>query len=385
MQLTQRFAPALGGVETHVYNLAIGLSQRGVSTQVFTTDLATDIPFRRFDGGISPEPPAAFDVRRFRAVRVLDLPHGLGILSPAMALALLRDEPEVVHAHAYGFFPVLAGGLAELLRGLPLVVTAHSDPGGPTFSKRLFDWVVPAVTLRRADRVIALTNIESQNLERLGVDASRIRVIPNGVDLKEFEGLPARPEPRDEFALLFVGRCYPKQKGLEHLISALELVLSKWKVHLTIVGEDWGGMGTLKALAKALGVEKHVTFTGALPRHEVIKAFASADAFVLPSLFEPFGIVLLEAMAAGLPVVASRVGGIVEVVSDGKTGLLVPPGDPRSLANALGNLISDSNLRRRLGSAGRTKAAGYSWEGILPQILEVYREAMAERGEKRVG
>jgi glycogen(starch) synthase len=375
----------LGGVETHVYQLALGLAKAGVSTEVFTTDLRTDIPFRRFDGEVPPVPSAAFVVRRFRAVKVMNLPHGLGILSPSMAVALFQAEPGVVHAHAYGYFPLLAGGLAEMLRGMPLVVTAHSDPGGHTFSKRLFDWAVPAVTLRRADRVIALTNIEAQNLQRLGVDAGRIRVIPNGVDLKEFEDVPNRHEPRDEFALLFVGRCYPRQKGLEHLISALGLLLSKCKIHLTIVGEDWGGAGTLQALARALGVEKHVTFTGALPRNEVINAYASADAFVLPSLFEPFGIVLLEAMAAGLPVVASRVGGIPEVVSDGKTGLLVQPGDSRSLANALENLISDSALRRRLGAAGRVKATSYSWDGIVPQILDVYHEAMRECGEKRAG
>jgi len=372
-------------VETHVYNVALGLVKIGVSTEVFTTDLRTDIPFRRFDAEVPPAPPDALVVRRFRAMKALELPHGLGILSPSMALALFQDEPGLVHAHAYGYFPVLAGGLAELLRGMPLVVTAHSDPGGHTLSKRLFDWAVPAVTLRRADRVIALTNIEALNLRRLGVEADRIRVIPNGVDLKEFEDVPKRREPGDEFALLFVGRCYPRQKGLEHLISALRLLLAKWKIHLTIAGEDWGGTETLRALAKALGVEKHITFTGALPRRDVINAYASADAFVLPSLFEPFGIVLLEAMAAGLPVIASRVGGIAEVVSDGKTGLLVQTGDSQSLANAVASLISDADLRRRLGAAGRVQAAGYSWDGIVPQILDVYHDAMAEGGRERAG
>jgi len=380
VQLTQRFSPALGGVETHVYHLAMGLSERGLSTEVFTTDLLTDLPFRRLNGGI---PPAPFPVRRFHAVKWLEIPHGLGILSPRMALALLRNGPQVVHAHAYGFFPVIAGGLAEMLRGIPLVVTAHSDAGGPSFSKRLLDWAVPPLTLQRANRVIALTNREAQNLQRLGVDPDRIRIIPNGVNLKEFEGIKQSDEPREILRLLFVGRIYPQQKGLEHLLNALKILAIRWKLHLTLVGEDGGGLERVHALARTLGVEESVTFTGRLPRSELIRAYQAADVFVLPSLFEPFGIVLLEAMAAGLPVVASRVGGIPDVVEEGKTGLLVEPGNSRALAETLEGLLSDPGLRRRMANAGRARAADYSWDRILPQILEVYHDALTESGERR--
>ncbi len=313
----------------------------------------------------------------------MDLPHGLGILAPSMAFALLEGSCDLVHAHAYGYFPVLAGGLAQLIRRVPLVVTSHSDRGGESVSKHLFDWAVPPVTLRRAHRVIALTAGEAQNLERLGVPSGRIRIIPNGVDLGEFGNLALRRGDDDTTTVLFVGRCYPRQKGLEHLLRAFGLLASAQNVRLKVVGEDWGGVASLQTLAKGLGIQKQVTFTGPLSRTELIRAYGSADIFVLPSLFEPFGIVLLEAMAAGLPVVASRVGGIVEVVRDGETGVLVRPGDPTVLSRALEDLISDSSLRSRMGQAGLCRAAAYSWERILPRIIEVYEEAITECGERR--
>jgi len=171
---------------------------------------------------------------------------------------------------------------------------------------------------------------------------------------------------------------YPRQKGLEYIVKALARLHPRRRVRLTVIGEDWGGVERLRSLARSLGVEDRIVFRGLLSRDEVVRAYASAEVFVLPSLFEPFGIVLLEAMAAGLPIVASRVGGIVDVVEDGKTGLLVPSGNPEALADALEHLLSDPTLLEKMGDEGRMRAPAYSWDQLSPRILEVYREAIAE-------
>jgi len=375
VQLTQRFAPAVGGVESHVYHLAMELAKANVSIEVFTTDLQRDTPFTRLNGGLVPFP---FPVRRFRATRFANVPHGLGIVSPSMASAILRARPDVIHAHAYGYFPTFVGGFAQLMRGTPLVVTPHSDAGSPTLSKRLFDWAIPAFTIRRAHRVIAVTKVEAHHLRGLGVHPDRIRVIPNGVDLSEFSGLRRKRQHRDEAELLFVGRVYPRQKGIEHIVKALALLHPRRRVRLIVIGEDWGGVERLRSLARSLGVEDRIVFRGLLSRDEVVRAYASAEVFVLPSLFEPFGIVLLEAMAAGLPIVASKVGGIVDVVEDGKTGLLVPPRNPEALADALERLLSNPTMLDEMGDEGRMRAPAYSWDQLSPRILDVYREAIAE-------
>ena len=382
VQLTQRFLPALGGVESHVYHLAMGLTVAGISTEVFTTDLQKDTPFRRLNDGSIPLP---FRVHRFRAMKFAEVPNGLGIVSPSMAFAALDQDPDVIHAHAYGSFPTFAGAFAGVLGHVPLVVTTHSDAGGNSLSKRLFDRAVPSLTIRRAQRVIALTRGESTYLQRLGVAPEKVRVIPNGVDLTEFTNLPARQPNGQRTNLLFVGRCYPRQKGLEFLLRAIAILRSNLDLGLTVVGEDWGGIAPLQSLSRSLGIEKQVTFTGALPRADVIKHYASADIFVLPSLFEPFGIVLLEAMAAGLPIVASGVGGIVDVVETGRTGLLVPPANPQALAGAIERLASDNTLCRNLSERGRVTAAQHSWQLVIPRILAVYREAILESGAGRAG
>ncbi len=375
LQLTQRFPPALGGVENHVLNLASKLTESGVTTEVFTTDLLRDIPLQRMGNGARGFP---FSVRRFRALKVAEMPHGLGIVAPSMVHEVLSHPPDLIHAHAYGYFPTFVGSVARMLREIPFVITSHSDPGRPSLGKRLFDHVTPAFTLRAADRVIALTASEARYLEHLGVRRDRIRIIPNGVNLGEFAIIRKGVLHGGRCTILFVGRCYPEQKGLEYLIKAMSLLLKTVDAHLNIAGEDWGGVSRIRSFARTLGIEGRVTIMGPLERDQLIRAYASADMLVLPSLFEPFGIVLLEAMAAGLPVVASRVGGIVEVVEDGKTGLLVEPGSPGEIAAALEHLISHPELRRAMGRRGREKVCLYSWDMIAPRIKQVYEEILAK-------
>ncbi len=375
LQLTQRFPPALGGVEDHVAHLASLLPAAGVQVEVFTTDLRRDIPFDRF------EPPATEvlpGVHRFRAVRAAELPHALGNIAPAMLPAVLEGGWDVIHAHAYGYFPTFAGSLGRLLHRGALVITPHADPGTPSVAKRFFDRVVPRATLRRADRVIALTPREKTLLESWGIPPDRIAVIPNGVDLSEFPP-PADRSPRDDgLTALFVGRCYPRQKGLEVLLQAMHRLRSSRRVRLRIVGEDWGGYAVVAALTAELHLEDRVTLVGRLDRSALLREFAAADLFVLPSLFDSLPIAVLEAMAAGLPVVATRVGGVPDVVEDTHTGILVEPGDPTALAAALDALAADDGLRGRLGAEAWRRSARYSWDAVIPKIKSVYEEAVAE-------
>ncbi len=376
LQLTQRFPPAIGGVESHVLHLAQGLRHAGVEVRVTTTDLRRDEPFERLHPG---DDGYGFPVVHRRAHKFAEIPHGLGIAAPSMVLDALGHRADILHAHAYGTFPTWAGALAHSLDGAALVITPHSDRGRPSRAKRAFDRIVPRFTLDRAARVICLTRHEAAYLRGLGVDEDRLAVVPNGVDLAEFAGLPPARAPRAGATGLFVGRLDPSQKGLEILVHSLAGMPSAAGFHLRIVGEDWGGAAALRRAAARAGVEGRVTFVGPVSRSALLEEYASADLLVLPSRFEPFGIVLLEAMAAGLPVVASRVGGVPEVVVEGETGLLVDPGDTEALASAILRLVEDHALRARLGAHGRERARSYSWDGLIPRILAVYREALEER------
>lgn len=375
LQMTQRYPPATGGVEEHVANLARRLPSLGVTVDVCTSDLRRDVPFERLDlEAVVPNGR----VRRHRAVRLADVPHGLGTLAPAMALDALSGDWDLLHAHAYGYFPTFAAAAGRLLERIPLVLTPHTDPGTPSLAKRAFDKVVPALTLRRASRVIALTRLEAAHLQGLGVDPERIAVIPNGIDLSEFER-PSDASSRSGATVLFVGRAYPRQKGLDTLVRALARLPRERAATLRIAGEDWGGHDLVRKLASSLGVADRVQILGFLPRADLLREYAHADVLAVPSWFDSFPFVLLEGMAAGLPVVASRVGGVPEVVEDGRTGLLVEPGNPEALASALASLLGDDATRRAMGARGRARADGYSWDAIIPRIKSVYDEALAER------
>ncbi len=375
LQLTQRFAPAIGGVENHVFNLASELTRRGVDVEVFASDSARDIPFERLKGDKLQFP---FKVRRFHAFKIADFPHGLGVVAPSMLMGSLSHYCDLVHAHSYGYFTTYAGAIVRRVRKIPLVITTHSDAGRPHLQKRLFNAITPLLTLRQAQRVIAITKSEAMYLRSLGVQSQRITVIPNGIDLAKFEGKNRRIRNEESASILYVGRVYPEQKGLETLIRSISLISYSKRPIVNIVGEDWGGSASLLNLANKLKVQDRVKLLGRLDSDKLVQAYNSADLFVMPSLFEPFGIVLLEAMASGLPVVASRVGGIPEVVKEGKTALLVPPGNPEELRTAIEELLSNDRLRRAMGNAGRARAGLFSWSLIIPRILRVYEEAIAE-------
>ncbi len=375
LQLTQRFSPALGGVENHVQNLATRLSAAGDEVSVLTTDLLRDAPFERLTGDA---PSFPYHVHRFPARRLAHLPHGLGIVSPSLAVAALSEPADLIHAHAYGYFPTFAGSLRRVLRQTPLVVTPHSDPGQHTFAKRAFDYIVPAMTLQPAQRIIAVSRGEAQHWTACGVPRDKIEVVPNGVDLREFPCRPDGSRSSEDTTILFVGRCYPLQKGLETLVRAVALLPARLRIRVRIVGDDWGGHDTIGRLASALAISDRITVTGPVAREVLVQEYARADIFVLPSLFEPFGIVLLEAMASGLPVVASRVGGVVEVVEEEKTGLLVEAGNPGQLAGAIARLVLDEHSSKKFGRAGRARAELFSWDAIIPKIKKVYEDTLAE-------
>ena len=359
-----------------MYHLAEGLVRAGVDVQVLTTDLMRDTPFTRF---ATTPPHCDFPVARVRAWKFLDAPHGLGIVAPAMFRRTMASGADVVHAHGYGYFPTFAASFGTALDGAALVVTPHSDAGRPTWAKRLFDGLVPSLTLKRAHRVISVSQHEAYHLRRLGVRADKIRVVPNGVNLSEFAGLAEARRPADSVTGLFVGRIDPDQKGLVTLVRSIALLPHAVPIQIRLVGEDWGGTVLLKALAERLGISNRIVFVGKLERRALISEYAKADFLVLPSLFEPFGIVLLEAMAAGLPVIASNVGGIPEVVADGDSGVLVEPGNPGALADAILRLCQDERRRREMGRDGKVRASRYAWESVTPQIHAVYQQALEER------
>ncbi|MBA2614861.1 MAG: glycosyltransferase family 4 protein [Actinobacteria bacterium] len=264
------------------------------------------------------------------------------LVSMAAALRRAACEADLVHVHW------LQNAVAALAIGKPYVVTLHGTDmalaaKAPAFARPL---------VRRARRVIAVSSALAEEARRLG--ARDVRVIPNGIDVPPSVGDPAEPPH-----VLFAGRLAP-EKGVEELAEATQ------DLPLVVAGD-----GPLRGLVPQT--------RGFVPRAELDRLYEEAAVVACPSRREGFGVVCAEAMARGRPVVASAVGGLLDLVRDEETGLLVPPRDPLALRTALERLLRDAELRARLGASAREHVARHcSWDAVTDATLAVYREAVME-------
>ncbi len=380
-----------GGQNVHVAALAAELANQGHAVVVHT---------RRDDAGLDTQ------VRTARGVTVDHVPAGPAVQLPkdelrpwmedfAIELAerWQRERPEVVHAHFW--MSGLASIQAARPLGIPVVQTFHalgtvkrrhqgsadtSPPDRLDTERRL---------IAEVDHVVATCVDEVSELARYRTSPRGLSVIPCGVDLGLFG--PGGPVARRRTGrrLLVIGRLV-ERKGVADVIRALS---SLPEVELLIAGgpspdnlDEDIDVQRLRALAAELALSGRVHFLGRVERHDLPALIRSALAVVCVPHYEPFGIVPLEAMACGVPVVVSAVGGLRESVVDGQTGLHVAPGEPQRLSEVLARLLSDPALGRRLGRGGARRARElYGWPLVAAKTAEVYEQVHRPRGGSHQG
>jgi starch synthase len=317
----------------------------------------------------------------------------LQVISTDLSMTAAVAGADLVHSHTW--YANLAGYLASLLHGVPHVMTAHSlEPLRPWKAEQLgggyaiSSWC-ERTAIESADAVIAVSQGMAVDIRATypAVPADRLHVIYNGIDAEQYRpdhgrkvldslGIdPSRP------SVVFVGRV-TRQKGLpvllraaEHIDPAAQLVLCAGQADTPELEAEVSGLvNHLRATRSGV-----IWIAGMLAKREVIQILSHATVFVCPSLYEPLGIVNLEAMACGAAVVAAAVGGIPEVVVDGETGLLVPPDDEAALAGAINALLGDPGRTAAMGVRGRVRAeADFSWDRIARQTADLYRQ-LADR------
>ncbi|MFF1283129.1 glycogen synthase [Streptomyces sp. NPDC058299] len=319
----------------------------------------------------------------------------LRTFSVDLAIAAALEGRELVHSHTW--YANLAGHVAKLLYGVPHVVTAHSlEPLRPWKAEQLgggyalSGWA-ERTAIEAADAVIAVSGAMREDVLSCypALDPARVHVVRNGIDTRLYRpdhgtdaltrhGIdPARPY------VLFVGRI-TRQKGVPHLLRAVRDIDPGVQVVLCAGAPDTPEIDReFRELFEELSRARSGVFwiPQMLPRPEVIQLLTRAAVFACPSVYEPLGIVNLEAMACGTPVVASRVGGIPEVVDDGRTGLLVDVDDgfESGLASALDAVLGDPAAARRMGEAGRARAVGeFGWDAVARRTAGLYEEILKE-------
>lgn len=363
------FVPRIGGVEEHVRHAAAELRRAGHEVVVWAVDQSDDVP-DQVDGIRVRYLPCPLPSRTVPAL--LRWASSIPRAWAAWEAARRADRPEIIHIHCYGPNGVYASQLARLHR-LALVYSHH----GETFMDANAVFETSALlrrslraTLRQAGAVTSCSAFAAADLARFGYSAAAVQVVYNGVDLDEPVGaLPAGLPAR---YVAGIGRLVAN-KGFDSLVRAFAML-----VDADLDGVDLVIAGTgperdpLATLAAQLGVAERVHLVGALARPEVGSVLQAAELLVVPSRIEAFGITVLEGWRAGVPVLATRRGGPAEFVEDGRTGLLVDPEDPSSIADAMRRVLADPLLSSQLAGAGRASVAEFTWGAVAGAYSAIY-------------
>ncbi|GAC1313848.1 MAG: glycogen synthase [Chloroflexota bacterium] len=396
--LTNEYPPSIyGGAGVHVEFLSRELSRLiDVEVRCFG-DQVSDAPHLVVRG--YPEPTGMTAPPYVQPV--------LGAMGRNVAWAGTNVDADIVHCHTW--YTHLGGILIQRGYDIPMALTVHSlEPLRPWKREQLhggYDlslWI-ESTALTTADAVIAVSRGTREDVLRVSsVQPERVHVIYNGIDTslyrpsRETDALERHGVDPSQPIVLFVGRI-TRQKGIVHLVRAIPNIDTDAQIVLCAGAPDTREVAAEMEAAVAAVRAQHprvIWIQEMLPRDQLIQFYSHADVFCCPSIYEPFGIINLEAMACGTPVVASAVGGIPEVVVDGETGVLVPveqssdapfePLDPetfsRQIAAAISRLLADPPLRERMAAAGRTRVEReFSWTAIANQTVELYRSLVAAR------
>jgi glycosyltransferase involved in cell wall biosynthesis len=360
----------IGGTEVATDIIARHLTRRGHDVHVLTF-LDSGLPKESAERG--------FHVHPLTSPKIHLLGTALHLVK--MLVVLKKINPSVIHAQ--NIHSGLFGFWVKKCLGSPYIV--HGQ-GSDVYLPWRFKRPISRLVLTSADAVIALTEHMKREMQK--TSNRSIHVIPTGVDPSRFEGV-SKDHARDKLHLgqeakviIYVGRLCPI-KGLEYLIKAMRLIKDEENdARLVLVGEG-EERGHLEGLVSQLGLKECTTFTGKVPNEAVPEHMAAGNVFVLPSLSEGFPLVVLEAMAAGLPIVATNVGGIPEFIVNAENGFLVEPKDPEQIAEKVCLLLGDDELRRRISENNKEKARDYSWENIIDRLEHVYTDALANKSKMR--
>jgi D-inositol-3-phosphate glycosyltransferase len=389
-----------GGMNVYVRDLTRELGRKGIRVDVFTRSQDDHVPHVLHDLGFGNRVvhvPAGPETPLSKRAMVDYIPQFVdGVQQFAREKNIKYD---IIHSH-YWMSGIAAASLSDLWAGVPIIHMFHTlgemkNRIARSDSEREGSYRLDGErqVLGRAKRVVVATVAEQTQLRFLyRANASKMKIIPPGVDVCHFYPIPAdeakafiglKPEDR---MILFVGRIEPL-KGIDTLIEAMSHLKFKDKkgpVHLAIIGGDPtvdvqdmnSEMARLQKMCDDLAMGQTVVFLGKRGQDTLPYYYSAAEVVVMPSLYESFGMVALEAMACGTPVVASEVGGLGFLVKNGETGFTVPDSDPMILGDKLSLLLEDDVLRAKMGEQAVKHAQHYSWENIAAQMIDLYKDVL---------
>jgi glycosyltransferase involved in cell wall biosynthesis len=383
--ITPFFSPVAGGSATAPYYLAKYLVRKGHEVFVFTSNFGRNL------AKFADEKDLAIIESRI-VLKMFNL-----FYTPSLRSKLEScNKLDIVHFHNFRTYQNYVAYNYVKRTNTPYILQARGSL--PRIGKKELKWVYDAFfgyrLLRGASKVIALTKVEAEQYRSMGVSEGKIAIIPNGIDLSEYTELPLKGSfkkkfniPEDRKIILYLGRIH-KIKGIDFLVRAYAYLKNEVKCKdtvLVIAGPDDGFLDEVKSLVQSLGISRFVIFTGPLYGKEKLGAYVDSDIVVLPSRYETFPNVVLEAYACSKPVVASNVEAIPDIVLHGETGLLFQASDVKELANAIAYMLTHSEEAERMGrDARRLVEEKFSIDRVVTQLEALYEKVLKDEQGKQV-
>jgi len=380
-------AYAFGGVPRVAYDIGKQLAKRNHQVVVFTTDARDPYSRMRIDKPVMLDEMAVYYFRNLsmKLVRSTNL-----FLTPALFSAVKKSLSnfDIVHLHEFRTFQnVVVHYYAKRLK-VPYILQVHGQipfMGKKESLKKIYDLTVGYRLLQDASSLVALNQYESKQYKRMGVNKNEIVVVPNGIDLSRYERLPPSGAFKQKFGIdrekkiiLFLGRI-AYQKGVDILVKAYAYLVDNLKVSnslLVLVGPDNGYLNEIRTLINILNLKDKVLITGRVSVQEKLSALNDADVLVLPSRYEAFPMTILEAFACGKPVVASRIGGLEEIIKK-VGGILFEPENIQQLSFILYNLLNNYDDSAKIALAGKNFVKeNFSIQAVADKLERIYEETI---------
>ena len=397
LMLTWEYPPRIvGGIARVVHDLSKRLIKDGHEVTVVTYRDNASVPEYENDKGVNVY---RVDNYMIHPNNFIDWIMQLNFNLIAKATEIINKEGGFDVIHAHDWLVTYATKSLKNAYDIPIVATIHATEAGRNSgihddTQRYINDTEWLLTYE-ATEVIVNSNFMKNDLQRLfGLPYDKINVIPNGINLNNFTGIERDYDFRRQYAMdnekiiLYVGRLV-YEKGIQHLIAAMPKILSNYHDAKLVIAGKGGMIDDLKAETSSLGLDNKVYFTGYMDSKKVQKMYKCADVAVFPSTYEPFGIVALEAMLAGVPTVVSDVGGLDEIVTHGVDGMKSYAGNPNSIADSVTALLYDHQLATNISKKARQKVKEqFNWEKIAQDTHFTYEKAicqtMAERQAKQL-
>jgi glycosyltransferase involved in cell wall biosynthesis len=383
VQICPFFYPVEGGVEEHVLQISKRLRKMGYSITIFTSDSSrSGRIIKRFEN--------IEGLKVFRFTTIFSF-GDFGKFWPGFVKKLIKEDFDIVHVHSYRHFHTILAGFICKMKNKPCILTTHS-PFHPLHTRNLisktfviaYDYFLKFFVDKFFSKVITITSFENNHFKHLL--KKRVITIPNGIDERIFRKIKKAKYLRlmkkfgiskKDKIILFVGRVHPT-KGIEFLIKTIkEVKQNSWKAFIVGPIQDKEYFEYLSKKIREYKLSDKIFFTGFVTEEEKLILYDISKIFFLPSIYEPFGIVILEAFARGKPVIAVDSDGPRFLINHGENGFLVKYGDIKNVAKYIRLLLNDKKLYKKISQNNIKKAKQFTWNKIVEKIIKVYEEVLS--------